>query len=297
MFSLAYTLNSIDEYRRNLSVYGVDAFQFSSGNLVVNSRTVIFKQVTLTHRTVNRELVHYVNKLNDRLVILIPCEKEVALVDGQYVGESQLFIRLPFETGVSKFPENFCAIHLEVSLQTLIALFSKQTHKKLLQNLANLSIRQACEYDTAPFCALVRRIYNESNNASEGYESGLLEAQLLNALRNFLLPFTEITIEKVNNTRKNAVFRALMFLSSQNHYHITVSELSKKVYCSRRTLEYAFKETLACSPKKYLKVRKLHLVRAELVGDHTKSVKEVLSHLGESNQSRFNNEYINFFGM
>ncbi|MDE3270468.1 helix-turn-helix domain-containing protein [Pseudoalteromonas sp. G4] len=298
MTTRSYTFNSIDEYRRNLYLYGIDALQFSSGRLKVNNHTIMFSNMLLTHRKINRELMHFINSIGERLVIVVPCKDEKALVDGVIVGKSQLFVRTPFETGVTKFPENFCALHIELDLNALKPFFTDQQIKTLWRNLATNTIESVFTKDAADFSELALDVYHcaaKMDSALAVTEYKTLENIMLVALHDMLKVFAFKQVKQTINTRKNTVFRALKYLKGLPGNSISVNGLAERACCSKRTLEYAFKETLGCSPKQYLKIRKLHLIRDELKNSHNKSVKQVLTQFDEKNQARFASDYLVLF--
>lgn len=290
-----YTFDSIDAYRSFIHDYGVDAFQFSAGKLRVNNHSIQFKNMVLTHYQVNREIIHFTKGMGKRLVIVVPCEDEKALVDGHVIGKSQLFIRVPCETGVSKFPENFCAVHVEFDLNVLNQFFNQQQIHMLWQNIANHTIERVQTKEAMDLCQLALSIYHTADK-SDPLTRVSLEKKMLIALHNMLKRFTIKALKPCVNTRKNTVFRALKSLQENPFEPINVMSLAKLACCSKRTLEYAFKETLGCSPKQYLKVRKLHLIRDELINADNKSVKQVLTQFNEKNQARFTSDYFALFG-
>ena len=64
--------------------------------------------------------------------------------------------------------------------------------------------------------------------------------------------------------RDRARRRAIDWIEDRLHTAPTVRELSRDLGVSRRTLEYAFREQLGVSPKRYLLARRLGAVRADL---------------------------------
>jgi len=104
------------------------------------------------------------------------------------------------------------------------------------------------------------------------------------------------TLVESRNRRKKAVNRSREFIKA-NYCDVTVQELCNVSGVSWRTLDYAFKETMGISPKKYLEAFRLNNVHKELLLPSDKSkISDIANRWGYWHMGRFANNYRNFFG-
>jgi len=99
-------------------------------------------------------------------------------------------------------------------------------------------------------------------------------------------------------TRARGLKRAFDRLRSSPFDRINLPDLCKSAGVSRRTLEYAFRDQLGMSPQHYLRLRRLHAVRSELMlaRDSDTTVTQVAHGNGFVDLGRFAGTYFSRFG-
>lgn len=98
------------------------------------------------------------------------------------------------------------------------------------------------------------------------------------------------------STRYNVVRRVLDYLNSTQNANVSVKQLLLVAHCSLRTLEYAFMHLLGVTPKTFLNLRKMHLIRVMLKEGNATSVTQLLDDYGIINKGRFRLRYYQLFG-
>lgn len=98
--------------------------------------------------------------------------------------------------------------------------------------------------------------------------------------------------------RQRGLKLALRFLSESNDPGLTIPELCKAANVSQRTLEYAFREQFNLTPLGFLKLRRIHRARYELMtSSHAQAtVTQIAHHNGFLEAGRFATEYRILFG-
>lgn len=99
--------------------------------------------------------------------------------------------------------------------------------------------------------------------------------------------------------RRKGFERALQFLSehSDELFSPSVVDMCHAAGVSQRTLEYAFRDHIGLTPKRYLKMTKLHSLRRRLmVEEEGSSVQDIAMQLGLYELGRIAGEYRTAFG-
>jgi len=91
--------------------------------------------------------------------------------------------------------------------------------------------------------------------------------------------------------------RAFDYIQNNDINNLTVADLSKNIFVHTRTLQYIFKQHLGLSPKQFIKIEKLNLVRRELMNAdcYTANEATILKKHSVVNLDRFRKEYNTFF--
>jgi AraC family ethanolamine operon transcriptional activator len=97
--------------------------------------------------------------------------------------------------------------------------------------------------------------------------------------------------------RRHALEKAIALMDERAAIPLTIEQLCTAVGVSWRTLDYAFKEHLGISPKKYLMAVRLNAVRKELsVAGYGATVADVAHRWGFWHISQFAKDYRGLFG-
>lgn len=94
-----------------------------------------------------------------------------------------------------------------------------------------------------------------------------------------------------------AINRALDVIESQIHTGLSVRELAQEAYLSRCTLEYAFRNQVGLSPKKFINMQRLVHVRRDLrrASEH-EAIAQIANRWGIWHMGQFARDYRRLFG-
>lgn len=98
------------------------------------------------------------------------------------------------------------------------------------------------------------------------------------------------------NKRLAIVKRAIEYIDSSTLLHISIPTILQHTFCSVRSLEYAFNNILGISPKRYLILRRMHLIRKQLLRNPKYKIKDIVSQYGIVNLGRFAHDFNTLFG-
>ena len=146
------------------------------------------------------------------------------------------------------------------------------------------------------------RIYRAfTGNASLRFNNLLMNEIEKETIRLLLLSLSSSQCIKHPRTlylRHFALEKALSYLRQYPRQVISVSDLALLTHVSERTLELAFKERFATTPKSYLKSVRLNGVHRDLWNGDPISTKivDVANHWGFWHMSQFAKDYHKFFG-
>lgn len=102
----------------------------------------------------------------------------------------------------------------------------------------------------------------------------------------------------LNNKRHRGLDRIFEYLRGAETASLNVEQLCKIAGVSRRTLEYSFREKLDITPQRFIKLKRLHTARRQLLKVHKdgSTVADIAHGLGIFEQGRFASDYRGLFG-
>ena len=100
------------------------------------------------------------------------------------------------------------------------------------------------------------------------------------------------------STRKKGLDRALEYLRHADFANQSIPEISKAAGVSQRTLEYAFRDVFGLTPLGFLRLRRMHAARRDLLceGPEHVTVMAIAYRHGFYHPARFANNYRQLFG-
>lgn len=124
------------------------------------------------------------------------------------------------------------------------------------------------------------------------------EQDLLRQLANVAPPASGADSHSNPSLRRRGLERALEYLRSTNPTMVTVADLCRVASVSERTLRYAFRDAVGLSPLSFIRHRRLHAARRELlsVDPGEGSVADIAHRLGFLELGRFAADYRQSFG-
>jgi transcriptional regulator GlxA family with amidase domain len=102
----------------------------------------------------------------------------------------------------------------------------------------------------------------------------------------------------VRSARDEAIARALKYIEEHPGHTVQLADLCAAARVSERTLRSMFLEVFGVAPNRYLRMRKLHLVRAALAAadPHVDSVAAIAARCGFGDSGRMASDYRALFG-
>lgn len=91
--------------------------------------------------------------------------------------------------------------------------------------------------------------------------------------------------------------RGIRFLYEEGGRSCSLEKLSKEIFASKRSVQYAFSRLIGMPPTQFCKLLRLNFIRNELLSDNEQdlSINALLKKYHISNPSRFKREYSEFF--
>jgi AraC family ethanolamine operon transcriptional activator len=98
------------------------------------------------------------------------------------------------------------------------------------------------------------------------------------------------------SVRSYTVYKAQQFIEEHLATGFSMSELCKALRVSRRALEYAFRDVVGLSPRRYMMALRLGRARRDIAGGMPASISEIAQRWGFFHLGRFSSLYKSFFG-
>jgi AraC family transcriptional regulator, ethanolamine operon transcriptional activator len=98
------------------------------------------------------------------------------------------------------------------------------------------------------------------------------------------------------SVRSYTVYKAQQFIEERLATGFSMSELCKAVRVSRRALEYAFRDVVGLSPRRYIMALRLGRARRDIAGGTLASISDIAQRWGFFHLGRFSALYKGFFG-
>ncbi|MFH1913005.1 MAG: helix-turn-helix domain-containing protein [Pseudomonadota bacterium] len=98
------------------------------------------------------------------------------------------------------------------------------------------------------------------------------------------------------SSRRRVVRRSLGYIGENLASPLTLSDICRTAGVSERTLIYAFKEHLGLTPKAYMNISRLNMVRREMECGQAPSITDAATRWGFWHMGQFSADYKRFFG-
>lgn len=124
-----------------------------------------------------------------------------------------------------------------------------------------------------------------------------LQSEIIGLVDEYVGEALHIGVPATPSKAVKVVARAREYIEQHRDLPITVPDLCKHTFTSRRTLQYCFEQVVGTSPAAYLKVLRLNGFRRELVmGDVNAKIGDLAAHWGFWHLSQFSLDYKRLFG-
>ena len=106
----------------------------------------------------------------------------------------------------------------------------------------------------------------------------------------------QITDRRLTN-HLSIIQRVLDFLESTATINISKPLILEQAFCSARALDYAFQSVIGIPFKKYIILRRMHLIKKELLHTEDIVMKNIVKKYGVVNVGRFTSDFHTLFGV
>ncbi|MCL1147424.1 helix-turn-helix domain-containing protein [Shewanella marinintestina] len=292
--------NEIEELVKSFTHLDQFARQLSSGKMHFSSEMVHFPNLYISRLGFEQSIMFHGQCDADFISFTVPKNKQRLKVNGIELLNQSLYVIPPSQEIIAVYPSSFDGYHLAVEISYLkrvlghelldaviaqsegirsgnVKLYSFDKFQSELSYIIDLTL--ANHHSISPILAFDIQEYI-ANNLRILFE-------LSSGIKNHSMPF---------NKRFAVAARASDYINNSGRLRISISELAQHCFCSVRTLEYAFNKVYSITPKQYLTIRRMHLIREELKSACYASVAEVMRKYGVINAGRFSQHYAHLFG-
>lgn len=293
--------NTLEKFQNELmqSRYtDVEILQVSDGIFVNAHKGTVIGSTMLVDRFMKNAYIQSAKLDNGICRIILPYSCAPIVVNGNSILENRLLFWAPEEELCLTGTENTHAVVISVDAEKLKNYVSDEDLAGLLARAPLLRSQDGLGEISGLKSMLIHfthAVFSQIHAIPIEAEPELEEAVLL-MLEHLLRSENKTWKVPATASRYAIIQRALEYLEKVNSESVSVLTLSQKSCCSVRALEYAFKNTLKMSPKKYLNIRKMHQIRTCLIQGDITNISNLLKSFGVINKGRFSRDYSQLFG-
>ncbi len=290
--------DDIEQFSEHMFV-DANVYQMSQGPSIGFRKSLVLENTTLFYRQESAALLATCSSLPDQFLIAIPLLDIV--VNGRELTMEELFVIGPDEIIHHPIPEDFQAFGICFTREQASQYLSPELLDVITSNAEAIRTNKVALPFIAEFKAeavtLFERLFAIREIASRQQIMDY-EKALFGLIERLFSPLLQNNKNRghFNGSRRNIVSRAIDYIVENELDDISVQELADKCYCSMRSLEYAFKSIYQITPKQYLSVRRLHIVRDKIKSQEFTNLKDLMLDMGISNPGRFSAQYYKLFG-
>ncbi len=301
MKSVLQRYYTLEEFRNELiqSQYtDVEVLQVSDGIFETIHKETVIGSTILVDRFMKNAYIQSAKLYKGICRIILPYSCAPIVVNGSKILRNRLLFWAPEEELCLTGRENVHAVVISVDIEKLKNYICDEDVEGLLARAPLLrsqddlgeiaELKSMLIYFTHAVFSQIHAIPIEAEAELEESMLLMLEHLLRSENQSWKVPATA--------SRYAIIRRALDHLKKVNGEPVSVLTLSQKACCSVRALEYAFKNTLNMSPKKYLNIRKMHQIRTCLIQEKITNISNLLKSHGVINKGRFSRDYNQLFG-
>lgn len=137
---------------------------------------------------------------------------------------------------------------------------------------------------------------SDDHHLARSEQSRLLAHTLLSTFDNNIVRDHESVADHMSDATQATVRRAQRVIDERAHDTLSMADVARDCAVTPRTLQYAFRRHLGCTPGDYLRQVRLDLVHQALAGGSAQAVGDIATRFGFFNPGRFAAEYRQMFG-
>jgi len=191
---------------------------------------------------------------------------------------------------------------LLINLELLQRVLSEESYQALVAMAGNhlLPVARSVIKDLG-LCltGILRTAVQKPEKFNQGRVIQSLEQDIIQRLADLVELSCHSTLRAgTTSKRRHGLERIYEYLRCADPGSLSVLQLCEVAGVSRRTLEYSFREELDITPQGFIKLKRLHAARRDLLTAHESgsSVAEIAYSLGIYEQGRFASDYRRLFG-
>ncbi|PLX98814.1 MAG: hypothetical protein C0623_11210 [Desulfuromonas sp.] len=231
--------------------------------------------------------------------LLLTCDSELTCFDKEIVVGDVVFLPPSAETNVIVGGQASWST-LTFSREDFEDYFSSQTDARINPRSLNRVAIIGKNRVTINLLRFVRGVLLSNRKPVSVPDYHQLKQSLTHHLLElcFAAVFAEkpVPVDRKTTNNIGIVESAEAYLNRLEMEAISVLDLAKELGVSIRKLQYAFRDILGITPKRYLQIRRLNLVRKQLILKPDKTITEHASKAGFWHMAQFTKDYKAMFG-
>ena len=280
--------------------WDTDYRQLKGGSFETRFTTYLGSNIRIANRSVNRAMSVSGTPPKDFLPVILPINRGPAgIFQGDSLGKGNAAIMCPGSEAFYRTPDDFDFITTSIHLPRL-----QQAFEQLFDSALDPYVNDTRKLDMTPGAAehlskMSQQLLSMTETQSNHLAHEELESTLISSIALALAPASHYKTDSLaRRNRIKYISSARDFIDANLKAPLTLERLSQKIGVSQRTLRYAFNDVLGINPLQFIKIRRLHAVRAELLSllDPNTTVTEVALRYGFSHLGYFSRDYRVLFG-
>jgi len=291
---------SLEEYIDSVKHVDQIARQISGGKYIVNCEIFYLPNLHIMKTFMSCKTLYEGKCEEDFLYFVIPSSDQVLKVNGNEIGQTELYLLTPEEEVKAIFPSDFSGYYICINKDEVAKLIGEDSLAKLLKQPEKLRSGNLILPNLGGFKKSISEYiqFTFKNHTWLSLTSihDLQENIFMSLVNLFEETNLSEVIEFAFDKRLAVVKRSLEYINSSNKLNIGITNLAEQSCCSIRTLEYSFKKIYGLSPKQYLIIRRMHMIKKELETNINNNIANILPYFGVVNAGRFSQDYFQLFG-
>lgn len=301
--------NNIDHYQETLREreMDVEVLQTSAGTFNTSLESLVLPNLRLTLANISMEsrfIYHGVFCTENQYVIHFPIDSRPLHINGQNISKNGLNVFNPDEPVIVRNSRDTSKRSLNVLFNANLLMQFKEDDLSNLLDDKN-SIQKANEFSDLNFERIkitllhyILPIFKNSPILTPHIVSDI-EDSVYSYIVELLLNLRMVgPPNRIHSKHQLAVVsRALEYIRDCEDISIRVPTLLEHAFCSHRTLQYSFKRILGVTPKRFLSIRRLHLIRDAVIRRPELNISQLASSYGVVNLGRFSHDFYQLFGI
>jgi len=293
----------IECYQKTLALQGMGttaAIQYSKGMYSDSHHILTFPKLLINKFSMVSNVIKQGKFSDSHYIFCFPAVEENILINGKEINHNGLYVITPEEILHSRNISEYSLFIIVVHQKELEKYLDHSSINQLRYSPENIRLGKTY----LPY--LIETKNKLRSNLTWLYENyPLMNRQALLDTEEHILQCLEklvrVSPQRKNiiitpNSRKNIVDRCTNYINQTNDIEFNIAQLAAHAFCSIRSLEYAFKSILGVTPKQFLILRRMHLIRETIKANNHYLINAILDNYGVINRSRFKKEFFQMFG-